>query len=70
MQPAQYGARDEIPDHLRHGASHQLARDSLPNTLVESSMVEVFLVLLHHVLQVSFARDQEVAQSEHGMSVL
>lgn len=47
MQTAQYGAKDELFDHLRFSASHWLARDSLPNALVGSRVVGVLLAVLH-----------------------
>ena len=63
MQTAQYGARDERPDHLWPSASHWMAWDSLPSTLVGSRVVEVLLVVLHCAVQVSLAQDQEVVQA-------
>jgi hypothetical protein len=63
MQTAQYGARDEFPNHLWPSTSYWLARDSLPNTLVGSRMVEVLLVVLHYAVQVSLAQDQDVVQA-------
>jgi hypothetical protein len=63
MQTAQHGARDELSNRLWLGPSHWLARHTLPNTLVGSRVVEVFLVLLHHAMQVSLAQEQKVVQA-------
>jgi hypothetical protein len=68
MQTALHGARTELSNHLWLGLWYWLAQGSPPISLVGPGVIEVPLLLFHSPVQVSLAQDQEVAQSEHGVS--
>jgi hypothetical protein len=63
MQTTQYGARDDLYAPRWLSPLQGLARDSLPNSLVRSRMVEVPLILSHHPVQVPLTQDQEMVEA-------
>jgi hypothetical protein len=63
MKTTQYGARDELPNHLWLGPWHLLAWDSLSNTLVGPGVVEAPLILFHCPVQMPLAQEQDVLQA-------
>jgi hypothetical protein len=63
VQTTQDCVRDELSIRLWIGPLYWLARDSLPNSLVRSGVVEVPPVFLHHPVQMSLAQAQDVVHA-------
>ncbi len=63
MNSPQHGERDDLSTHRRFIFSLRRARYSLLYPLVRPGVIEVSLILLHHLLQMSLAQDEEEVQT-------
>ena len=63
MQTTQHRTRCDFPTGWRCLWSLWLARNALLDALMGSGVVEVFLVLLHHSVQMALPQDQKVVEA-------